>query len=57
MELSLFCRIATFGMPLDVTVAELAVEAFLPADANTGALLTRLHAAAPAGQEPTGAAE
>ncbi|SNX58044.1 helix-turn-helix protein [Streptomyces sp. TLI_55] len=57
MELSLFCTIATFGMPLDVTVAELAVEAFLPADADTGALLTRLHAAAPAGQEPTGAAE
>ncbi len=56
MELSLICTIATFGMPLDVTVAELAVEAFLPADGLTGELLTRLHAAAPAGPDPAGAA-
>jgi transcriptional regulator with XRE-family HTH domain len=56
MELSLICTIATFGMPLDVTVAELAVEAFLPADGPTGELLNRLHASAPAGQDPAGAA-
>ncbi|WEP01071.1 helix-turn-helix transcriptional regulator (plasmid) [Streptomyces sp. FXJ1.172] len=56
MELSLFCTIATFGMPLDVTVAELAVEAFLPADGTTGEMLTRLHAAAPTGPDPAGAA-
>ncbi|MFD7686121.1 helix-turn-helix domain-containing protein [Streptomyces sp. NPDC059781] len=51
-ELSLICTIATFGMPLDVTVAELAVEVFLPADGPTGELLTRLHASAPAGPDP-----
>lgn len=55
-ELSLICTIATFGMPLDVTVAELAVEAFLPADEATGELLMSLHTAAPAGQDPAGAA-
>ncbi|MEU9134004.1 helix-turn-helix transcriptional regulator [Kitasatospora sp. NPDC048540] len=38
-ELALFCTIATFGMPLDITVAELAIETFFPADAATGALL------------------
>ncbi|WUK12337.1 helix-turn-helix transcriptional regulator [Kitasatospora sp. NBC_00374] len=38
-ELSLFCTIATFGMPLDITVAELAIETFFPADAATAALL------------------
>ncbi|SDO37200.1 helix-turn-helix domain-containing protein [Actinacidiphila guanduensis] len=45
-DLSLICTIATFGMPLDVTVAELAVEAFLPADPATAAVLTKLHTAA-----------
>ncbi|MFD6423319.1 helix-turn-helix domain-containing protein [Streptomyces sp. NPDC060198] len=47
-ELSLICTIATFGMPLDATVAELAVEAFLPADAATGEALDRLYPADPA---------
>ncbi|MEH0424311.1 helix-turn-helix domain-containing protein [Streptomyces sp. B21-083] len=56
MELSLICTIATFGMPLDVTVAELAVEAFLPTDDHTGELLKRLHTAAPTGPDPAGAA-
>ncbi|WP_105970696.1 helix-turn-helix domain-containing protein [Streptomyces geranii] len=55
-ELSLICTIATFGMPLDVTVAELAVEAFLPTDEATGELLKRLHTAAPTGSDPAGAA-
>ncbi|WP_328723149.1 helix-turn-helix transcriptional regulator [Streptomyces sp. NBC_00247] len=49
-ELSLICTIATFGMPLDATVAELAVEAFLPADAATAQALNRLNAADPAGR-------
>jgi len=56
VELSLICTIATFGMPLDITVAELAVEAFLPTDGRTGELLKSLHAAAPTGPDPAGAA-
>jgi transcriptional regulator with XRE-family HTH domain len=38
-ELRLFSTIATFGTALDVTVAELAIEAFFPADAETAAAL------------------
>jgi transcriptional regulator with XRE-family HTH domain len=34
-ELSFFSTITTFGTPVDVTVSELAVEAFFPADAQT----------------------
>lgn len=34
-ELSFFSTIATFGTALDVTVAELSIEAFFPADAAT----------------------
>jgi hypothetical protein len=30
-----------FGTPLDVTIAELAIESFFPADANTGELMRR----------------
>jgi hypothetical protein len=41
-ELALFCTIATFGTPLDVTVSELAIETFLPADPETTAVLQRL---------------
>ncbi|WP_245979691.1 transcriptional regulator [Gryllotalpicola protaetiae] len=41
-ELALFCTIATFGTPLDVTVSELAIETFLPADPETTAILQRL---------------
>jgi transcriptional regulator with XRE-family HTH domain len=40
-ELAFFSTIATFGTPLDVTVAELMIEAFFPADAVTGELLRR----------------
>jgi len=36
-----------FGTPIDVTLAELAVEAFFPADADTAARLGRLCAGAP----------
>jgi transcriptional regulator with XRE-family HTH domain len=38
-ELSFFSMVATFGTPLDVTLSELAIEAFYPADAATARLL------------------
>jgi transcriptional regulator with XRE-family HTH domain len=38
-ELSLVATLATFGTPLDVTLSELRLEAFLPADARTADLL------------------
>lgn len=38
-ELAFFSTIATFGTPLDITVAELAIEAFFPADPATAAVL------------------
>lgn len=41
-ELALFTTIATFGTPVDVTVAELALEAFFPADATTARRLADL---------------
>jgi transcriptional regulator with XRE-family HTH domain len=40
--LSFVSSISTFNTPMDVTVSELAVEAFLPADAETGAYLRSL---------------
>ncbi|MGH3443392.1 MAG: helix-turn-helix domain-containing protein [Nitriliruptorales bacterium] len=41
-ELALFTTIATFGTPVDVTVDELALETFFPANAETAARLSRL---------------
>jgi transcriptional regulator with XRE-family HTH domain len=41
-ELALFTTITQFGTPLDVTLSELALESFYPADAATAALLRRL---------------
>ncbi|WP_344587146.1 helix-turn-helix transcriptional regulator [Actinomadura vinacea] len=38
-ELSFFSTIATFGTPVDITVAELAIESFYPADPQTKAFL------------------
>jgi transcriptional regulator with XRE-family HTH domain len=38
-ELAFFSTIATFGTALDVTLAELAIESFFPADAATAAVL------------------
>jgi len=38
-ELAFFSTTAVFGTPLDVTVAELAIESFFPADPETAALL------------------
>jgi transcriptional regulator with XRE-family HTH domain len=45
-ELSFFTTIATFGTPLDVTVSELAIESFFPADAATAESLRRSQSAA-----------
>jgi transcriptional regulator with XRE-family HTH domain len=41
-ELSLLTTIATFGTPLDVTVSELMIEQFFPADDATAAILQEL---------------
>ncbi|XVQ15227.1 helix-turn-helix domain-containing protein [Spirillospora sp. CA-255316] len=38
-ELSFFSTVATFGTPIDITVAELAIESFYPADEATTAFL------------------
>ncbi|WP_067171382.1 helix-turn-helix domain-containing protein [Microtetraspora niveoalba] len=38
-ELSFFSIVATFGTPLDITVSELAIESFYPADPATAAFL------------------
>ena len=43
-ELSFFSTIATFGAPADITVSELAIETFHPADAPTAAALRTLPA-------------
>src|SRR4051812_4674607 len=39
-ELRFFSTIATFGTAVDITVAELAIESFFPADADTAAYLS-----------------
>ena len=44
--LQLFSTTTVFGTPVDVTLSELAIEAFYPADAGTGAALRVLLAAA-----------
>jgi transcriptional regulator with XRE-family HTH domain len=44
--LSLFSMTTVFGTPVDITLSELAVESFLPADAATAEALHRLAAAA-----------
>lgn len=38
-RLSMFTTLTTFGTPLDITLAELAVELFYPADADSASLL------------------
>ena len=38
-ELSFFSTTTVFGTPMDVTVAELAIESFFPADEHTGRIL------------------
>jgi transcriptional regulator with XRE-family HTH domain len=46
-ELSLFSTVTTFGTPSDITLAELTIEAFYPADDQTRAALQSLAATAP----------
>ncbi len=43
-ELSLFGTTMIFGTPLDITLAELAVESFFPADAATDEIVRRMSA-------------
>jgi transcriptional regulator with XRE-family HTH domain len=45
-ELAFITMIATFGTALDITLTELAIETFLPADAATAATLHRRYGAA-----------
>jgi transcriptional regulator with XRE-family HTH domain len=40
--LSFFSTTTVFGTPLDITLAELAIESFFPADAKTAEVLTRI---------------
>jgi transcriptional regulator with XRE-family HTH domain len=42
LELSLFSTLATFGTALDITLAELSIESFFPADKETDAALRAL---------------
>ena len=42
--LSFFSTTTVFGTPLDITLSELALEAFFPADASTGEILRSLAA-------------
>jgi hypothetical protein len=41
-ELSLFSTLTVFGSPVDVTLSELALEAFFPSDPESAALLRRM---------------
>ncbi len=45
--LSFFSTTTVFGTPLDITLSELALEAFFPADASTGEILRSLAASNP----------
>ena len=42
-ELAFFSTLATFGTALDVTVAELSIESFFPADDATARVLRAMH--------------
>jgi transcriptional regulator with XRE-family HTH domain len=42
-ELAFISTVTTFGTAMDVTVAELSIEAFFPADEQTAAAMRRLH--------------
>jgi len=45
--LSLFSTTTLFGTPVDVTLSEIAIEAFLPADAATADALRQVAAGLP----------
>ena len=47
-RLSMFTTLTTFGTPRDITLDELSIELFYPADDASEALLRSLHAALPA---------
>jgi transcriptional regulator with XRE-family HTH domain len=47
-RLSMFTTLTTFGTPRDITLDELSIELFYPADDSSEALLRGLHAALPA---------
>jgi hypothetical protein len=49
--LSFFSATTIFGSPVDVTLSELAIESFLPADAHTARALERLAAAKSGAQD------
>jgi transcriptional regulator with XRE-family HTH domain len=53
--LNLFSTVTTFGTALDITLAELAIEAFFPADHETAAALGRAVRAAPPRAAPASA--
>jgi hypothetical protein len=44
-ELSFFSTLATFGTALDITIAELSIESFFPADETTAAALHAVRSA------------
>ena len=46
-ELRFFSTIATFGTAVDITVAELSIESFFPADAATAAAMRAAYARRP----------
>jgi hypothetical protein len=41
-ELSFFSTVTTFGTAVDITVSELSIEAFFPADSRTAEALSAL---------------
>ncbi|WP_158930431.1 helix-turn-helix transcriptional regulator [Acidisphaera sp. S103] len=49
--LSFFTTTTLFGAPVDITVSELAIEAFLPADAGTAEIMRRVARQAETGQQ------
>jgi hypothetical protein len=57
-ELRLFSTITTFGTPMDITVDELAIESYYPADAESAAYFTEqrtiLPPSRPRGDRPEG---
>lgn len=53
-DLSFLAMVGTFGTALDVTLSELAIETFLPADAPTATFLSARSGPAPAPRTPSG---
>ncbi len=52
-DLAFVSTVATFGAPLDVTVAELAIESFFPADTHTASVLRRRYDSTEPGAMPS----